>query len=230
MIPERFSRKVGGMKPILSAALPILLLSMLSAQEEAPPPISAAEAVKLGVEGIAEKRGDQSEVGYANAAVTFAAAKRLETENALAAKDISLVVELDHFRDLIANWDMAWSEALYSAAGGGTMWARLPAHLEASGEEMLAKLAKRLPLKPGSASAETLTKWNRVGKVIEKATVPEHADEATKAGWKGQKESLHALWESLGYELQAIEDSDARLLLEHIFPEEEQLEMLAAKN
>jgi hypothetical protein len=186
--------------------------------------------VKLGVEGIAEKRGDQSEVGYANAAVTFAAAKRLETENALAAKDISLVVELDHFRDLIANWDMAWSEALYSAAGGGTMWARLPAHLEASGEEMLAKLAKRLPLKPGSASAETLTKWNRVGKVIEKATVPEHADEATKAGWKGQKESLHALWETLGYELQAIEDADARLLLEHIFPEEEQLEMLAAKN
>ena len=110
------------------------------------------------------------------------------------------------------------------------MWARLPAHLEASGEEMLAKLAKRLPLKPGSASAETLTKWNRVGTVIERAPVPEDADEATKAGWKEQKESLHALWETLGYELQAIEDSDARLLLEHIFPEEEQLEMLAAKN
>lgn len=109
------------------------------------------------------------------------------------------------------------------------MWARLPAHLEASGEEMLAKLAKRLPLKPGSASAETLAKWNKVGKVIEKAPVPEYADETTKAGWKDQKEALHALWENLGYELQAIEDADARILLEHILPEEEQLGMLSGE-
>jgi hypothetical protein len=217
------------MKHQFAATLLVFSLNSLPAQDEPAPPITAAEAVKLGVDGIAEKRGDQSEVGYANAAVTYAAAKRLETENALAARDVSLVVDLDHFRDIIANWDMAWSEAMYAAAGGGTMWARLPAHLEASGEEMLAEFAKRLPLKEGGASPETLAKWNKVGKIIEKAPVPEYADDTTKAGWKEQKEALHTLWENLGYELQAIDDASARILLEHVFPEEEQLDMLSGE-
>lgn len=231
MISGRFSGKVGHMKLLCaSALLPALLLApALSAQEDAPPPISLAEAVKLGVEGIAEKRRDMSEVGYANAAVTYAAAKRLETENALAAKDVALVVELDRYRDAIAEWDRAWSEALYAAAGGGTMWARLPAHLEASGEEMLAKLAKRQPLKPGSASAATLAKWNKVGETIKKAPVPEYADDTTKASWGDQKASLHAIWERLSYELQALEEADALLLLDHILPDGEQLDMLSGR-
>jgi hypothetical protein len=217
------------MKNHLSAALLVFSLNSLPAQDEPAPPITAAEAVKLGVEGIAEKRGDTSEVGYASAAVSYAAAKRLETENALAERDVSLVVDLDHYRHIIADWDMAWAEAMYAAAGGGTMWARLPAHLEASGEEMLAKLAKRLPLKEGGASPETLTKWNKVGKIIEKAPVPEYADDTTKAGWKEQKEALHALWENFSFELQALDDADARILLEHILPEEEQLGMLSGE-
>ncbi len=214
---------------LVGAALSVLSLPPIHAQEEAAPSIPLTEAVKLGVEGIAEKRGDTSETGYANAAITYAAAKRLETENALAARDMAFVVDLDHLRDVISGWDVAWSEALYAAAGGGTMWARLPAHLEASGEEMLAKLAKRMPLKPGSASPETLARWNKVGKIIEKASVPEFADETTRAGWKNQKDSLHSLWEGISYELQALADADARTLLEHLLPDEEQLGMLSGQ-
>ena len=99
----------------------IALAAPLVGQEETPPPLSMADALKLGPEGIAEKRGDLSAVGMGSAAIFYATAKRLETENALAAKDLFLVVELDRYRKAIAEWDGAWSEAMYAASGGGTM-------------------------------------------------------------------------------------------------------------
>jgi hypothetical protein len=204
----------------------IALAAPLVGQEDTPPPLSMAEALKLGPEGIAEKRGDLSAVGMGSAAIFYATAKRLETENALAAKDLFLVVELDRYRKAIAEWDGAWSEAMYAASGGGTMWVHLSSHLEASREELLATLAKRMPLKEGNATPETLAKWNGIGAAIEAAPVPEFADEETKQNWPQQKKVLHAIWERFSYEFQALDEADALLILEHLLPDEEQLGML----
>lgn len=200
-------------------------LSLLSAQDETPP-ISLDEAIKLGPEGIAQKRGDESEVGYADAAFFYATAKRLQTENRLAAKDLSLVVDLDRYRSALRDWEMAWSEALYAAAGGGTMWARMPAFMATGREDMLAELANRMPLKEGQPGEATLSAWLKLGDVIKSAPVPEFGDDGTKESWPQQMESLHRIWERLFYEMQALADVDAKLLLEHLLPDEEQIGML----
>jgi hypothetical protein len=211
--------------PLLLALL-ALATSPLTAQKETPPAITLAEALKLGPDGIAEKRDDLSEVGMGAAAVFYATAKRLETENALAAKDLFLVVELDRYRKAIVEWDGAWSEAMYAASGGGTMWVHLSSHLEAAREDLLATLAKRMPLKAGNATSKTLAKWNVIGAAIESAPVPEYADEETKQNWPQQKKALHAIWERFSYEFQALDEPDALFILEHLLPDEEQLGML----
>lgn len=200
--------------------------TLLPAQDDSAPAITLDEAVKLGPDGIAQKRGDESEVGYAEAATYYAAARRLTTENELAAKDLGLVVELGRYRSASTEWEMAWSEAIYAAAGGGTMWARMPAFLATGREDMLAELAKRMPLKQEQPTEATLAPWQKLGEVIKAAPVPEFADEGTKESWAKQKESLHQIWERLFYELQALSDTDAKLFLDHLLPDEEQIGML----
>ena len=59
-------------------------------QEAVVPVISMEEALKLGVEGIVTKLGDESEAGLDSAAYFYATAKRLQTEQALGAKDLRL--------------------------------------------------------------------------------------------------------------------------------------------
>lgn len=199
----------------------------LRSQESAPPAVSAVEALQLGAEGIAAKRGDESEAGLGFASLFYAAAKRLETENALAARDITLVVDLGRYREAIAAWDLAWGDAMYAFSGGGSMWVHLASHREASREEMLAKLAQRMPLKAGAATAETLARWAKIGQTIEAAEISPDADPELKAGWEQQKQSLHSLWERLDFELQALDNADAVLVLEHILPEAEQIQMLS---
>lgn len=189
--------------------------------------VTASEALALGAEGIAAKRGDESEAGLGFASLFYAAAKRLETENALAAKDITLVVDLERYREAVAAWDFAWGDAMYAVSGGGSMWVHLASHREAMREEMLAKLAQRMPLKAGAATADTLARWAGVGQAIEKAALAEEADPELKAGWDQQKQSLHSLWERLDFELQALDNADAVLVLEHILPDPEQIQMLS---
>ncbi len=203
----------------------LLGVTFLQAQDEAPV-ITLDEAIQLGPEGIAQKRGNESEVGYADAASFYATAKRLQTENLLAAKDLSLVVDLDRYRSALREWEMAWSEAIYAAAGGGTMWARMPAFLATGREDMLAELAKRMPLKEGQAGESTLSAWQKLGEVIKTAPVPEYADDGTKETWPRQMEALHQIWERLYYELQALGDENAKLFLDHLLPDEEQIGML----
>jgi hypothetical protein len=56
-----------------SASLLLILIALaapLVGQEDTPPPLSMAEALKLGPEGIAEKRGDLSAVGMGSAAAS----------------------------------------------------------------------------------------------------------------------------------------------------------------
>jgi len=212
---------------ILCASLVVAFsTSNLRSQESTPPAVTAAEALQLGADGIAAKRGDESESGLGFASLFYAAAKRLETENALAAKDITLVVDLGRYREAIAAWDLAWGDAMYAFSGGGSMWVHLASHREASREEMLAKLAQRMPLKAGAATAETLARWAKIGQTIEDAKLGPDADPELKAGWEQQKQSLHSLWERLDFEMEALDNADALLVLEHILPDAEQLQML----
>jgi hypothetical protein len=196
----------------------------LWSQESVAPVISIEEALKLGVEGIATKLEDESEAGLDSAATFYATAKRLRTEQSLAAKDLRLVLDLDIFRQAVSAWLDAWYEGMYFVSGGGTMWGHMQSRSRAGLEDTLAELAKRMPLKEGSATTEMLTKWGKVEKAIAKAKVFEDADAEMKAMWAAHQKVMHAKWERLNFELQAIPDAGAQMLMKLMMPDKEEME------
>jgi hypothetical protein len=191
--------------------------------------IPLAQALKLGPEGLAAKLGDESEAGLDAAAVYYATAKRMQTEQSLGEKDLRLVLDLDLLREAAAEWQDAWYGGMYYVSGGGTMWGHLQARSQAGLEDALAELAKRMPLKPGNATAETLAKWGKLEKVIAKAKVFEDAEPEMKAMWKTQQKVLKEKWERLHYEFQAIDEADVQVLLKVLMPSAEELEGMAGQ-
>lgn len=218
-------------KQILRIALltSFILITALRGEEPAAPAISLEEALKLGAEGIATKRGDESEAGLDAAAVFYATAKRMQTEQKLGSKDLSLVLDLDLLRQASIEWLDAWYEGMYYVSGGGTMWAHQQSRSLAKLEDTLAELATRMPLKPGNASAETLSEWGKLEGVIAKAKIPSDADPETKATWKPLPKLIHEKWERFHFEFQALDDADAKLLLKMLMPSAEELEGMAGK-
>lgn len=211
--------------------LAVLFIGAASAQgqESVAPAISLETALKLGSEGIAAKLKDESETGLDSAAQIYAVAKRLQTEQALAAKDLRLVVDLDILREAMSEWTDAWYEGMYFVSGGGTMWGHMQARAQADLEDLLAEFAKRLPLKPGTATPETLAAWGELEKAIAKAKVFEDADPDTKAMWKSHKKVMHEKWERLNYEFQAIDEADVQVLLKHLMPSPEEVQEFAGE-
>jgi len=206
-----------------------LLASLISGpsllgQEPAVPAIPLAQALKLGPDGLAAKLGDESEAGLDTAAAFYATAKRMQTEQALGEKDLRLVVDLDLLREATGEWLDAWYEGMYYVSGGGTMWGHLQSRSRAELEDALAELAKRMPLKPGSATAETLSKWGKLERVIAKAKVFEEAEPEMKAMWKTHQKVMREKWERLHFEFQAIDEADVQLLLKVVMPSAEELE------
>jgi hypothetical protein len=203
--------------------------SGLRGQESGMAVISLAQALKLGPEGLAAKLGDESEAGLDTAAVYYATAKRMQTEQALGEKDLRLVLDLDLLREAAAEWLDAWYGGMYYVSGGGTMWGHMQSRSQAGLEEALAKLAERMPLKPGNATAETLAKWGNLEKVIAKAKVFEEAEPEMKALWKTQQKVLKEKWQRLYYEFQVIDEPDVQVLLTVLMPSPEELEGMAGK-
>jgi len=193
------------------------------------PMIPLAQALKLGPEGLAAKLGDESEAGLDAAAVCYATAKRMQTEQSLGEKDLRLVLDLDLLREAAVEWLDAWYGGMYYVSGGGTMWGHLQARSQAGLEDALAELAKRMPLKPGNATAETLAKWGKLEKVIAKAKVFEDAEPEMKAMWKTQQKVMKEKWERLHYEFQAIDEADVQVLLKVLMPSAEELEGMAGQ-
>lgn len=193
------------------------------------PAIPLAQALKLGTEGLAAKLGDESEAGLDAAAVYYATAKRMQTEQSLGEKDLRWVLDLDLLREAAAEWLDAWYGGMYYVSGGGTMWGHLQARSQAGLEDVLAELAKRMPLKPGNATAETLAKWGKLEKVIAKAKVFEDAEPEMKAMWKTQQKVMKEKWERLHYEFQAIDEADVQVLLKVLMPSAEELEGMAGQ-
>ena len=204
--------------PVAGAAL----LTVSAAQDESPK-VTAAEALKLGVDKLTEKLGDESEAGQDSAARFYAIAKRLQTENKLAAKDLMLVSDLDNLRQVIGDWDDAWCEGMYHVSGGGTMWSHMQSRNNAVLEDFLAEIAAKMPLKEGNAGEAVHAEWNKVKKGIEAAKGPADADPETAKAWKDHKKVMLERWERLHFELQAINDTDAKAILKHIMPDAEQL-------
>lgn len=193
------------------------------------PAIPLAQALKLGPEGLAAKLGDESEAGLDAAAVYYATAKRMQTEQSLGEKDLRWVLDLDLLREAAAEWLDAWYGGMYYVSGGGTMWGHLQARRQAGLEDALAELAKRMPLTPGNATAETLAKWGKLEKVIAKAKVFEDAEPEMKAMWKMQQKVMKEKWERLHYEFQAIDEADVQVLLKVLMPSAEELEGMAGQ-
>ena len=107
------------------------------------------------------------------------------------------------------------------------MWGHLQTRCRAELEDTLAELAKRMPLKPGNATAETLTRWGKLEKAIAKAKGFEEADAEMKAMWKTHQKLMHEKWERLNYEFQALDDADVQLLLKVLMPGKEEMESLS---
>jgi hypothetical protein len=207
----------------------LMVSQSLMAEEAVAPAISYAEALKLGVDGLAAKRGDESEAGLDAAALYFATAKRMQTEQKLGAKDLSLVLDLERFREAAREWQDAWYEGIYYVSGGGTMWSHMQARSQAELEDTLEEFAKRMPLKPGNATVETLTQWGKLEKVIEKANASEDLDPDTKALWKAHHKVMHQKWERFHFEFQALDDADAQLLLKVLMPSDDQIDIMSGK-
>ncbi len=207
----------------------LIAVPILQAQEPAALAIPLEEALKLGPEGIAAKRGDESEAGLDAAAVYYATAKRMQTEQKLGSKDLGLVMDLDIFREASKEWLNAWYEGMYYVSGGGTMWAHAQSRSLAEIEDTLAELAKRMPLKPGNATVETLTEWGKLENVIAKAKISEDSEPEMKAMWKPHKKVMREKWERFHFEFQALDDKDAQLLLKVLMPDAEELEAMAGE-
>jgi hypothetical protein len=143
------------MKSILpSHPLALILTSVsilsLSAQEgeDKPKPVTLSMALELGPEKLT-KYTDESESGQDMAADLYAIAKRLETENALAKKDLSLVGELNYWRETLSNCRKGSLSLASFINGGGTMYSHASNRDGSLIEDFLSSFAKRLPLKEG---------------------------------------------------------------------------------
>lgn len=96
----------------------------------------------------------RSECGQDYAAKLYAAAKRIETEQALALRDLELVYDLNIWRESLASCRAgAWVLAEYEH-GGGTAWGHNAERDCAELEDFLAHLATRMPIAEGSGNVE----------------------------------------------------------------------------
>jgi len=184
----------------------ICSLSVVSAQDEERKLITQAQALKAGPDKLTEILGDESEAGMDHAAILYSIAKRLETENALAKKDLLLVQQLDEIRGPLARWENEVMSLGYISTGGGTMWSHQAARNSAGREDVLAKIAAQMPFKDVENS-DSHSGWAKVKEKVEKQTLSKDAaefDPEAPKNFAEQKEKLLAQWQELDFALYAL--------------------------
>lgn len=146
----------------LSVALSLLASASLHAEDpnHPNPPITAAEALKLGFEGLAEKLG-QGDYSRDEAAPLYATAKRLEIENMLAAKDLRLVPFVDELRTLLVMCRGHAFDMAYSIMNGGSAYRHGHFWDQAEIENFLAGFAKHASLAKGEGSPKATKLINK---------------------------------------------------------------------
>jgi hypothetical protein len=170
------------------------------AQENAPKAISSKDALQMGVEKLADtiKGG---EAGEDQACRLFAAAKRLETENRLAQKDLAQVLELDYWRRTLSECIDGFCSLAYGINGGGTMYSHAASRNDAELEEALARLAGNLPLAEGKGDKDSGKKMEKLIAFVRKLEISKDIadiqDESAGKRFLKERESTLAALENL---------------------------------
>jgi hypothetical protein len=191
-------------------AFSLLLCCLSFGAEEKKTPLTAARALKLGLDGVFGEC-DPSEAGQDQAARLYATAKRLETENALGQKNLELVLTLDEWRDVLTKCRRESFALAYIVNGGGTMYSHGSARDCAAVEDFLAGLSKDLPLADGKGSAAAEAKIADAIAFLKTLKPYDSGDAAddkeARASLTDERARAIEQWENLKY---AISDLPAR--------------------
>lgn len=176
-------------------------------------PVTLSKALKLGVEELTEYT-DPSEVGQDRAAHLYATAKRVETEHALALKNVALVITLDEWRQTISDCRQGSTSLAYIVNGGGTMYSHGAARDCAELEDFMAVLAKRLPIAEGKGDAKANKQIDDAIAFIKKLKTFESGDakedKEAKASLAAEVAKVTEHWTSLKYMISEIPTEDAK--------------------
>lgn len=192
----------------------VTVSTLLVAQDEtASKPITAAQALKLGPENLTEWT-DPSEAGQDRAAVLYATAKRLQTENTLAKRDLQAVLTLQEWRDAIHPCRDSVFSLAYIINGGGTMYSHGSARDTAEVEDFLASFAQHLPLAEGTGEAKATQQLDEAVAFLKKLKVSDLGDaDANKEAQKNLKVELQRTlpaWESLKFMIGSLPAAQAK--------------------
>ena len=200
--------------PCLLVSLFVAQISTLPAQdgEEKPTPVTLSMALKLGPEKLT-KYTDESEAGQDMAADLYATAKRLETENALAQKDLSLVGELDYWRDTLSKCRGGSYSLASFVNGGGTMYSHGSVRDGCLVEDFLSEAAKRLPFKEGEGAEKANKQIDAAIAQIKKLKVANLGDEDSNKEMaklmEEERADMIAEWENLKMMVSSISAEEA---------------------
>lgn len=201
----------------LAAALPSSAILAQDAEGKRPP-LTQSLALKLGPEELTQYT-DPSEAGQDRAARLYAEAKRIETEQALARRNLPLVIELDEWREMLRLCRHGSCSIAYIVNGGGTMYSHGGARDCAILEDFLAQLAPRLPLPPGKGSPKASKKIEETIaflkglKPLDTGLDKKEAREA-KAALAAEVKRIVEAWAGLKGMVQEINSADATKIVE----------------
>ena len=189
---------------VLAAVLAVSGSALTHSQDGGtkPAPLTLSRALKLGPEKLAEQT-DGSEAGQDRAAHLYAAAKRIETESALAQRDLEQVVVLDSWRDAISACRRGSCSLAYIVNGGGSMYSHGQARDCAEVEDFLAVFAKSLPLPEGKGSAKAAKQAEGAISFLKNLKIFESgdadADKKSRADLADEVKRVSEAWEKLKY-------------------------------
>ncbi len=197
-----------------SLVITALTLGTVSAQDEDKPKvITAAQALKLGPEGLTELT-NLSEAGQDQAAILYATAKRLQTENTLAKRDLQAVITLEEWRTAISQCRESAFSLAYIINGGGTMYSHGSARDTVEVEDFLAELASSLPLAEGEGDAKATKQIDSAMTFLKKLKMGDLGDEAAnQEAQKSLKEEIKRVmphWEGMKSMISAVPAARAK--------------------
>ncbi|HEY2573072.1 MAG TPA: hypothetical protein VGH65_03350 [Verrucomicrobiaceae bacterium] len=197
---------------LMLAILAVATAALIAGADEARKPVPQSLALKLGPEELTQYT-DLSESGQDRAAILYANAKRVETEHALAQKDVTLVGELEGWRQILRRCRRGCVGLAYVVNGGGTMYSHAQARDGASLEDFLAELAKRLPLAEGKGDPEAAKQVDDTIAFLKKLKLVDTGDskgvKAAKAQLVLEVEEVTQSWSELKYMISELKGDEA---------------------
>ena len=191
----------------VSLAVVVVMAGSVVAQDadEKKEPVTMAQALKIGEEGLTEYTG-LSEVGQDQAAELYASAKRITTEQALGQKNLQLVIDLESWREVISRCRKSCMSIGYITNGGGTMSGHQATRDAVAVEDFLAELSKSLPLPDANGDAKAGNVIDRTIALIKNLKAPREQKSELAERVKGGIED----WTNLKHMLEGIPADDAK--------------------